>query len=701
DGLHFLVMELVEGETLERLIPAGGLPLDRFFELAIPLTDAVAAAHDKGVVHRDLKPANVMVDGEGRVKVLDFGLAKLHPEAEGGEGLAELPTATLAQLTREGHLLGTVPYMSPEQVEGRAVDHRSDLFSLGVLLYEMATGRRPFAGENPAALVSSILRDDPPSISGLRPELPRHLGRILRHCLAKDVSSRLQSARDLRNQLQELRRELAEERTLARAEAGADAARPTRRGRPLALAAIGAALVAVALVAVWRAPWGGRGEGGEDAPVPTERQMIVVLPFENLGPPEHEYFAAGMTEEITSRLAAVEGLGVISRTSALQYGGGAKSIREIGDELGVDYVLEGTVRWAPAAEGPGRVRITPQLVRVRDDTHRWAGTFDGTLDDVVAVQSEIAGRVIGELQVAVAGRERQRLERGRPTEDSEAYQAYLRGQYRTDRWSLREAVADFESAVERDAAFAQAWAGLSRARSLLFLTAEDRSQESRDRALAAAERALEIDPDLAEGHLAVAYYHYLTARDYDRALESLDRARRGLPNDSDALSLLGFIQRRQGRWEESLATLRRALELDPRSSVLVGQVAMTHTWIRDFGEAIRLADQSLALDPRNTLILADKALARFEQTGDPRQGLAVLRDAPAEMDPMVRGEDFLLSIEAKLLVLAGEHGEALALLDRHDGSVYQHNLVNVVLPLELARGQVLQALGRDDEARAA
>lgn len=363
EGIRFLAMEHVEGRTLDTLIPKGGLPAAAILDLAVPLADALSTAHEKGITHRDLKPANIMVNDQGRVKMLDFGLAK-HMEIEEGTSLTQVPTA---EVTREGVVMGTIPYMSPEQAEGKPVDHRSDIFSLGIILHELASGVRPFKGDTSVSLLSSILKDTPTPLRELRPDLPPDLARIVGRCLEKIPLERFQTARDLCTELRALKRQ---------AESGSAPALPSkrRRGASLLLLAGGLTLlVAVAAGGLWSLGTGrnGREEAASAGGRPAEgadRTMVVVLPFENLGPAEDEYFAAGMADEITSRLASVKGLGVISRKSAMGYTGTDKSIRQIGDELGVAYILEGTIRWARAGAGASRVRITPQLIRVRDDT---------------------------------------------------------------------------------------------------------------------------------------------------------------------------------------------------------------------------------------------------------------------------------------------------------------------------------------------
>ncbi|MEE9562194.1 MAG: protein kinase, partial [Thermoanaerobaculia bacterium] len=585
EGVHFLTMELVEGKTLADLVPAKGLKLDRFFELAIPIADALSVAHEKGITHRDLKPGNIMVGDDGRVRVLDFGLAKLLAEASAGEEDTQLAT-------REGIAVGTAPYMSPEQVQGKNVDHRSDIFSLGILFYEMATGSRPFKGETSADLVSSILRDTPDSVTDLKIEMPRHLGRIIRHCLEKDPERRFQAAKDVRNELEGLRQEV-ESGALPPSSTMAAAAPPpqTRRWLPLAAAAL---LVVVAAGVFWL--FQGREEepavAAEDqtaSEASAERQMIVVLPFENLGSEEEAYFAAGVTQEITSRLGSVSDLGVISRKSALRYADTDKTIQQLGEELGVGYVLEGTVRWASSPDGSSRVRITPQLIRVADDSQLWSNTYDRIIEDIFEVQSDIASRVIDELGITLLEPEQRAVE-SRPTENIEAYQAYLRGlEYANHpdftELNMRLTVEMFQRASELDPSFAQAHAWLSHAQARYYWFGHDLSEARMQLARQSAAQALALDPELPKGHVAMGYVHYYGARDYDSALKEFTLAQQARPNDKDTIAAIGFIRRRQGQWESAADQFAKALELDPQDANLTIDLGGALQRLRRYEEA--------------------------------------------------------------------------------------------------------------------
>jgi TolB-like protein/Tfp pilus assembly protein PilF/tRNA A-37 threonylcarbamoyl transferase component Bud32 len=692
-GVRFLTMEWVEGQTLAELVEKGGMPLERIFEIATPLADALAVAHAKGVVHRDLKPGNVMVTEDGRVKVLDFGLAKLLEEEP---DLVATEMATEA-LTREGIAMGTIPYMSPEQVQGKAVDHRSDIFSLGIVLYEMSTGQLPFEGETSADLISSILRENPDSVTDLRLELPRHFGRIIRHCLEKDPQRRYQSALDVRNEIEGLQKEVESgEVPVSSMSAATPVAGPGGSRKwlaPLALAAI----VVIAGGVIWRLGGKSETEMTHTAAAPAEvgRQMMVVLPFENLGAAEDEYFAAGMTEEITTRLAAVSGLGVISRKSAMQYAGTDKTIEQIGEELRVQYVLEGTVRWAKTDDG-SRVRISPQLIRVADDTHLWADTYDRVIDDVFEVQSDIAGEVINQLGVTLLEPEQASVE-ARPTENMEAYQAYLRGLDQTGHLTYSEEdrmieIEMFERSVELDPEFALAWAELSMAHSGLINLGMDKSPERLELAKEAVDRALELDPDLPEAHLAMAYYYYWGQRDYEPALEALAIAEQSMPEDQDVLIAKFAILRRQGQLDKSLEYVQRAFELSPLEDDLPREIAVIHALERHYEKAFESLDRSIALAPDQQAAYFFKAIY-YWALGDVEQARANLDRAPQTPG------SFLTFFNTGQSFMERDWEQALAILDESPVDTFE--APDEWTLIEQLRGELFSQLGDEDKARQA
>jgi len=591
DGVHFIAMELVRGKPLSAMILGNGLAPEKLLDLAVQMADALAAAHRQGITHRDLKPANIMIGDDGRLKILDFGIAKLRRDQADSDDRQPQPFPQNETLTRERQILGTVPYMSPEQIEGGPVDPRSDLFSLGIILYEMATGQRPFSGETWASLASSILRDLPTPLSERRPDLPGDLGRIVSRCLQKDVGRRFQTATDLRNELDELRGMVVSKAAPTSPTRTAAAA----RARPVAKwLAVGAVVLAVAGLAAYLVI---RSAPHAAAPPP----KIVVLPFENLGRPEDAYFAGGMTEEITSRLSAVRGLAVISRTSANQYDRTGKTIKDIGQDLGVNFVLDGSVRWERGGGGQGRVRITPQLVRVSDDTQAWAQAYDRVSDDVFAIQSEIAESVAERMGVVLTEEGRKTLST-RPTNNLDAYQAYLRGRYfigqphfSEENW--RNALESFSLAVDLDPQFALAYAELAKVHAKLYYFRMDLSAERRALAQEAVDQARRLAPDEPEAHLAAGFFHFWVERDYDSALHEFDLAARKLPDSAEVLEARAEALRMKGRWQDALVEYRRVLELNPGDAGITEELGITAWWLRRYPEALAYADQAIALAP--------------------------------------------------------------------------------------------------------
>ena len=359
------------------------------------------------------------------------------------------------------------------------------------------------------------------------------------------------------------------------------------------------------------------------------RKMLVVLPFENLGSSDQEYFADGITEEITSRLAAISELGVISRTSAVQYKNTEKGLPQIGEELGVDYVVEGTILWQQPAEGPSRIRVTPQLIRVADNTHVWADRYDAVLEDIFEVQSEIATQIIDALDVALLEPERRSIE-AKPTENLEAYNYFLQGREyytrSTEREDLQLAIELIESAIELDPNFALAYAGLSLANDYIYWF-HDRTDERRAEIKRTAERALQLDPDLPDGHIAMGYYYYHGLLDYEKALGELAIARRGRPNDADLWAVIGYVQRRQSKWDDAVVSLDRALELDPRSTRIAWNQCTTYSFLQEYSKAEPLCERAISLAPDVADGYAAKAIMQILRYGGGAHVSEVLLDA--------------------------------------------------------------------------
>ncbi len=638
DGIHFITMEWVEGKTLGENIPEGGLDLDRFFDVAIPLTDAVSSAHVKGVAHRDLKPANIMFDADGRLKVLDFGLAKLmESNAESDDTIG--PDSN----TAEGKILGTVAYMSPEQAEGSKVDLRSDVFSLGIIFYEMVTGRRPFEGKTSISTLSAILKDDPVSITDLKPLLPRHLGRVIRRCLAKDADRRFQTVIDVRNELLELKDELRDEALESgiqgRVDAHARRAAPAPAGGGKLLNYLipaGVVLLAAVLIVMFM-----QRSATNEASAGVMR--LAVLPFENLGSAEDDYFADGITDEITARLAGITGLAVISRASSRKYKNTEKDLQTVGSELSVDYILEGTIRWDKRG-GREKVRITPQLIDVSQDVQLWADNYVREIDEIFTVQADIAKQIAAALDVALAGGHDTQA----PTDNVDAYQAYLRSldHDEEDVDGLRLSIDLLRRATELDPTFAMAWAELSRTHSAMYHFGYERTQEHLDAAGNAAQRAMAIAPKLVDAYIARAYYHYWGHRDYDRALEALDFAERLSPSDSRVFEVKSYVLRRQGKFEEALDYMKRASELDPQNAILMRDVALTLETLRRYGEAYPFYERALAIAPDYNATYTQTAQYNI-LVGDTARARIILEKMPRKQSLEYQTAKLLISFQLR------------------------------------------------------
>jgi serine/threonine protein kinase/tetratricopeptide (TPR) repeat protein len=616
-GVHYIVMELVPGETLEQRLSRGALPVSAVLDVARQMAEGLRAAHERGVIHRDLKPLNIKVDDEGRVKLLDFGLAKLAQE-ESLQTDASAPTATQS-LTREGAVMGTFPYMSPEQLSGRSVDARSDVFSLGVVLYRMTTGRLPFTGSG-AELASAILRDTPPPVSDIDSRVPQELGELIQRCLAKSPGERPDDAGEVHNQLCAL-----DQSTSARpTHAGAS------HGRRIFYAAIGFMVIAAAVIVLWL----DRDRGTQRTGVNEARLVrLAVLPFHSEGPAEHEHFAEGITHELTDRLSDLKNLAVISQSSTMLYKDSVKNVREIGGELGADYILTGSVLWGDRDDPAETVRITPLLIRVSDEAELWSDRFESPIEDGASLQLDIAGRVASELDVTLSGEELGRLQIP-PTKNALAYEAYLQGLQilphgHGSEADFRMAETLFGQAVSLDGDFALAWVKLCEAHLGLYWFGYDATESRLQMAFDAVQRALQLDPDLPEVRFMLGDYYY-RRRDYERALQEFSAVYEKLPNNSELLSHIAFIWRRQGLFEQCLGNQERALQLNPRDVDSMIELSHTLAVVGEYDRAIELSQKVIELDPENewAYLLLSLAYWLRDEEGDLDRARAVLAHYP-------------------------------------------------------------------------
>jgi eukaryotic-like serine/threonine-protein kinase len=612
DGLLWFTMPFVEGESLrDRLRREKQLPLDEALRVVSQAGQALQYAHDHGVIHRDIKPENLLVTRDGNAEVADFGIAR----ALGG--------AEDEHLTDTGLAVGTPAYMSPEQSAGdRELDARTDLYSLACVLYEMLAGEPPYTGPTAQAVIAKRLTEPVPHLRTLR-EVPEAIEQAVTRALARNRADRFRTVAEF----------LA---ALTSPPTGASATVPVHAGkRPSRAAALavslglGLVVMAGGALLLWH-----QRHGAADSSEGPKR--LAVLPFENLAGQEEEYFADGVTDELRGKLATLPGLQVTARGSSFQYRKTTKRPHDVGRELGVQYLLTGTVRWEKHAGGQSRVRVTPELVQVATGSTQWQEPFEASLTDVFQVQADIARRVAQALQVALGADQRERLAEI-PTRNLAAYDAYLRGEQASnslgtsDDGALRRATGYYEQAMALDTGFVAAWAQAARAHALIaasaFAQPDDAEQSRRE-----AEHAVELAPDRPESRLALGNYYAHVRADFARALKEYDLASQAAPNDAAVLTAMAVAEQSVGRWEDALAHLNHAADLDPRSLYTARRLGRALLWLRRYPEALRATDRGLALAPTNLDVLQTKAMVYLAQ-GDLPGAQSVLRSAPKEVEP--------------------------------------------------------------------
>ena len=648
DGVWFIAMERLEGETLKHKIGGKPLEIDSVVDWGIQIADALDAAHSKGIVHRDMKPANIFVTARGQAKILDFGLAKQTPAQAAGGSAALLAATAEQQLTNPGTALGTVAYMSPEQVRGKELDARTDLFSFGVVLYEMVTGVMPFRGETSGVLSESILNRAPTPPVRLNPEIPAKLEAIIDKSLEKDPEVRYQSAAELRADLKRLRRDTESGKTPV-----TTAASPVRRLplRNATLAVLGLLLV-LGIAGVWlvrKAP-----QKSASAPSGT-KTSLAVLPLQNLsGDPANEYFSDGMTEEIGTKLSKIEGIRIASPAAAARFKGAQKDSKDMGQELGVQYLLQGSVRKAG-----DQVRISVQLIDASTGFQTWADDFVGDLKDVFSLQDQTALKIAQALNLKLTPQEQKAVQR-RYTQNPQAYEAYLRGRALVDfidqPKALEGARTNFEKALQLDPNYAPALAGLSMVESFYYRNL-DPSEAHLRQSRQLAERALAIDPQLAEADVAMAnvygnMFDYLHAAEKSREAASLE------PDNAhawDQLSwALGYQQPPDSAGAEKAA--REAIRLQPsmfQAHYHLGRALMQQ---KRFPEAIAAFEQAKSISPSSGS--ADFGLAQvYIAQGDYDRAITTLLSLP-KADQSTPIAHFQLS-----LAYAGRGDKEKALLE--------------------------------------
>jgi TolB-like protein/Flp pilus assembly protein TadD len=625
DGITYSVTELLEGETLRGKLDGAATNQRQAIDWALQIAKGLSAAHSRGVVHRDLKPENVFVTRDGHVKILDFGLAK-RVESSGAAEQTSAPTGT--GHTAAGTVMGTMGYMSPEQLRGIPVDHRSDIFAFGAILYELLSGRKAFKRDTASDTIAAVLKEQPPELTHSGRNISSALDHIVRHCLEKDRDDRFQTTKDVVFALSE-----ASSPTTAVTSGALTVVAERRGGRKgLAIAVAAAVVILAAAAGVLLSK---RGKPGVSAASGVKR--IAVLPFENLGSPEDDYFADGIADEVRAKLTSVPGIEVIARGSSTPYKKTTKTPKQIADELNANYLLTATVRWQKGG-GTSRVLVTPELIELRESaapTSKWQQPFDAALTDVFHVQSDIASKVAQSLGVVLGAGEEKRLAE-KPTENLAAYDAFLKGEAASggmaaaDPPSLRKSLAFYEQAVALDPKFAQAWAAASMTCSALYGNTTPTPQLA-ERSREAAEKAVALAPNRPEGYHALGRYQDFVLGDFAHAQEQYGKALEIDPANVAVITSQASTQESLGRWDEAVEHLKAAERLDPRSLITLRRLGTALLYTRHTAEARAAFDHALALAPNNVSVLEYKAMT-FLAEGDLAGARAVLASAPKEID---------------------------------------------------------------------
>jgi serine/threonine protein kinase/tetratricopeptide (TPR) repeat protein len=633
DGNPYVVQELLQGQTLRSELAGGRLSPQQAIDHAVQIAHGLAAAHEKGIIHRDLKPENLFVNQDGRLKILDFGLAKL-VETPGPEGLSEMPTAEPE--TAPGMILGTIGYMAPEQVRGKSADARSDIFAFGAILYEMLSGRRAFHGDTPADTLSAILTKDVPELSATDRQVSPALDRVVRHCLEKDPERRFRSAHDLAFDLEAL-----SEARGVRFAAASSVRNPRRYVFPVIAVAI---LIGATLL--WR-----RSAARHPA-----FDSIAVLPFANASrDPATEYLSDGITESIINSLSKLREVRVAARSSAFRYKGRDADSQTAGRELNVRAVVTGRV-----IQRGDTLLVQADLVDVSNGAQIWGEHYDRRLADVLAVQEEIAKEISDRLRLRLTGAEEAAL-RKRPTRSAEAYQLYLKGRYAWEKRTpsgLREAAEYFQQAIEMDPAFALAYSGLAESYAVRPSYSVMAPAEAFSRARAAARKAVEIDDDLAAAHAALGMVYFEYDYDWPAAERELRKSIELDPNYVTAHFWYQLMLTALGRPEEALAQSQRAREIDPFSAIIRANALGSLTCARRFDRAIeegrKLVQESPNFAPAHFLL--GRA---YEADGMRREAAAEFHRSAELFGPIPQG----IYHRGRAFAAEGRRAEVLAAIE--------------------------------------
>ncbi len=661
-GQKYLVLEYIAGGTLKSKLKQlksedKEFPISEVVNYGIQMAEALAHAHRHQIIHRDIKTDNMMLTEDGKVKLTDFGLAKL---------------CGSTQLTKTGSTLGTAAYMSPEQIRGEEVDQRSDIFSFGIVLYELVTSHLPFRGEFEAALSYSILNENPPSIKSLRQKVPQTLEQIINHCLEKDRSKRYQSVDEIVKELKNVERDLS--RSGERSEDRSTKMRWIVAAVIVVLAAIGIYLFYPKL-----------------PPKTTISKSIAVLPFKNLSDSkEDEYFSDGLTEDIITQLSKISGIEkVIARTSVMRYKETNKSIRDIGKELDVATVLEGSVRRAG-----NQIRIVAQLIDVRNEGHLWAETYDREMTQIFTIQSDIAFRIATAMKSTLTQTERDQIQK-KPTENITSYSYYIRGREYYNLYTNEyneKAISLFQKSLELDQQYALAYAGLGDA----FAQRVQRfgyPTKWIDSSIAYSTKAITIDPTLAEGYKALGLGYSAKGR-FQRAIEMYNKAIEYNPGATPAATNIGFVKMYTGKFDEAIEWLKKGVENDPMSATAHVGLGYVYFLVGDFTKYEEIGGKLAIIDPGNANLYIGRSLNYMR-----------LKEYPRAMDEIMKPLSVIpknvnfVSIAGDIQLAMGNLAEAKKY---YESAVKTDSLVRSTvtgkLPL-LGLGYIMWKEGNRDEAR--